>query len=162
MLLAIAVLAVPDDLATTSALTMPDVGLPILVAGAIGGYSYATWYDAIRKIGVARAMTLNITYAMWGILFAWMIQQTSASPFAVAGCIVVVAGACLTMLSGRQQPGANPPGSAGVPGGRQSRRSRADLQRRPLRRPVDSHLPHDLRGAGAVKLQATSVSGVHS
>jgi hypothetical protein len=41
-------------------------------------------------------------------------------------------------------------------------RSRADLQRRRLRRPVDSHLPHDLRGAGAVKLQATSVSGVHS
>jgi drug/metabolite transporter (DMT)-like permease len=109
VLLAIAVLAVPDGLATTSALTMPDVGLPILVAGAIGGYSYATWYRAIRKIGVARAMTLNITYAMWGILLAWMIQQTSASPFAVAGCIVVVAGTCLTILSGRQRPGAHPP-----------------------------------------------------
>ena len=103
------VLAVPDGLATTSALTMPDVGLTILVAGAIGGYSYATWYRAISKIGVARAMTLNITYAMWGILLAWMIQQTSASPFALAGCVVVVGGACLTILSGRQQPGAHPP-----------------------------------------------------
>jgi drug/metabolite transporter (DMT)-like permease len=108
VLLVIAVLAVPDGLATTSALAVPDVGLLILVAGAIGGYSYATWYRAIRKIGVARAMTLNITYAMWGILLAWLIQQASASPFAVAGCIVVVAGAGLTILSGRQSPGAHP------------------------------------------------------
>jgi hypothetical protein len=87
---------------------MSDVGLLILIAGAIGGYSYATWYRAIRKIGVAEAMTLNITYAMWGILLAWMIQQASASPSAVAGCIVVVAGAGLTILSGRQQPSAHP------------------------------------------------------
>ena len=87
---------------------MSNVSLLILIAGAIGGYSYATWYRAIRKIGVAKAMTLNITYAMWGILLAWMIQQASASPSAVAGCIVVVAGAGLTILSGRQQPSAHP------------------------------------------------------
>ena len=106
VLLAIAVLAVPDGITTMWALRMSDVGLLILIAGAIGGYSYATWYRAIRKIGVAKAMTLNITYAMWGILLAWMIQQASASPSAVAGCIVVVAGAALTILSGRQQPSA--------------------------------------------------------
>ena len=108
VLLAIAVLAVPDGITTMWALRMSDVGLLILIAGAIGGYSYATWYRAIRKIGVAEAMTLNITYAMWGILLAWMIQQASASPSAVAGCIVVVAGAGLTILSGRQQPSAHP------------------------------------------------------
>ena len=108
VLLAIAVLAVPDGITTMWALRMSDVSLLILIAGAIGGYSYATWYRAIRKIGVAKAMTLNITYAMWGILLAWMIQQASASPSAVAGCIVVVAGAGLTILSGRQQPSAHP------------------------------------------------------
>src|SRR3954451_11525409 len=104
VLLAIAVVAVPDGFDTTSVLTMPDVGLIVLVAGAIGGCSYATWYRAIRKIGVAKAMTLNITYAMWGILLAWMLQQASASPLAVVGCVVVVAGAGLTLLSGRPQP----------------------------------------------------------
>ena len=87
VLLAVAVLAVPDGITTMWALRMSDVGLLILIAGAIGGYSYATWYRAIRKIGVAKAMTLNITYAMWGILLAWMIQQANASPSAVAGCI---------------------------------------------------------------------------
>jgi drug/metabolite transporter (DMT)-like permease len=104
VLLAIAVVAVPDGFATTTVLTVPDVGLIILVAGAIGGCSYATWYRAIRKIGVAKAMTLNITYAMWGILLTWMLQQASASPLAVVGCVVVVTGAGLTLLSGRRQP----------------------------------------------------------
>jgi drug/metabolite transporter (DMT)-like permease len=102
VLFAIAVVAVPGGPATASALTRPDIGSIILVAGAIGGYSYAVWYRAMRKIGVAEAMTLNITYAMWGILFGWLIAQTSAGPFALIGCVVVVAGACLTILSGRR------------------------------------------------------------
>jgi uncharacterized membrane protein len=114
VLLVIAVLVVPDGLATTSALAVPDVGLLILVAGAIGGYSYATWYRAIRKIGVARAMTLNITYAMWGILLAWIIQQASASPFAVAGCIVVVASRTDDPLRSTTAGRPPPVGSAGV------------------------------------------------
>jgi drug/metabolite transporter (DMT)-like permease len=104
-LFAIAVVVVPGGPSAATALAQPDIGSIILVAGAIGGYSYAVWYRAMRKIGVAKAMTLNITYAMWGILFAWVIERTSSSPFALAGCIVVVAGACLTILSGRRQSG---------------------------------------------------------
>jgi hypothetical protein len=38
--------------------------VPIVGAGVIGGYSYVVWYRSIRKIGVARAMALNISYVM--------------------------------------------------------------------------------------------------
>jgi drug/metabolite transporter (DMT)-like permease len=107
-LFAIAVVALPDGPSAVSALTQSGIGSTVLVAGAIGGYSYAVWYRAMRKIGVAKAMTLNITYALWGIIFAWVIERTTSSPFALTGCIVVVAGACLTILSGRREPGTHP------------------------------------------------------
>jgi drug/metabolite transporter (DMT)-like permease len=99
------VLVVPGGAASVG-LVVGDAGLlvPILVAGGIGGYSYVIWYSSIRRIGVARAMALNISYAMWGALFAWALLRAPLEPPAIAGCVVVTAGAVLTILSGR--PGA--------------------------------------------------------
>jgi drug/metabolite transporter (DMT)-like permease len=97
----VAVLVVPGGLAATGRV-VGDSGLlvPIVVAGAVGGYSYAVWYRAIRKVGVARAMALNISYAMWGVLFAWGLQRTGGTLLAITGCAVVTAGAVLTIMSG--------------------------------------------------------------
>ena len=83
-----------------------DTGLavPIVVAGMVGGYSYAIWYRSIRKIGVAPAMALNISYAMWGALFAWSLYHTPVTLLAISGCAVVTAGAVVTILSGRHRP----------------------------------------------------------
>ncbi len=77
--------------------------MPIAVAGVVGAYSYVAWYRSIRKIGAARAMALNISYAMWGVLFAWGLQRSGVTPLAITGCVVVTAGAILTILSGRQR-----------------------------------------------------------
>lgn len=82
-----------------------------LVAGFIGGYSWAIWYRAVRKIGVAKAMALNITYAMWGILLAWLFTHTATSPLVVTGCVVVSVGAAMVIMSGGQQAG----GQSGEP-----------------------------------------------
>ena len=49
--------------------------VPIVCAGMIAAYSYVVWYRSIRKIGVARAMALNISYAMWGAVFAWSLPM---------------------------------------------------------------------------------------
>jgi hypothetical protein len=49
VLRALAFLAVPDGITTLWTLRTSDVGLLILIAAAIGGYSYATWYRAIRR-----------------------------------------------------------------------------------------------------------------
>jgi len=100
MLFVMALLAVPHGVTTavTVVLTL-DLYLPIIVAGFIGGYSFAVWYHSIRKIGVARAMALNITYAMWGTFFAWAFQHSRTSLLAVTGCVVVTIGATLTIMS---------------------------------------------------------------
>jgi drug/metabolite transporter (DMT)-like permease len=97
------VLAVPGAVTAVGGI-VADTWLIVLIAGAgaIGGYSYAIWYRSIRKIGVARAMALNISYAMWGVLFAWIVLHAPPAPLAIAGCVVVSAGAVLTILSGRR------------------------------------------------------------
>jgi drug/metabolite transporter (DMT)-like permease len=98
----IVLLAVPGGIATAGSV-MANTGLivPIVCAGMIGGYSYAIWYRSIRKIGVARAMALNISYAVWGAVFAWSLLGDSLTLLAIAGCAVVSAGAVLTIFSGR-------------------------------------------------------------
>jgi len=96
------VLVVPGAVATVGQV-VADAGLTVLIAGAgvIGGYSYVVWYRSIRAIGVAPAMALNISYAMWGVLFAWIALSAPPEPLAVIGCVAVSAGAVLTILSGR-------------------------------------------------------------
>ncbi len=102
-LLAVAALAVPGGLSAFVKVALTrDLYLPIIVAGIIGGISYTVWYHAMRKIGVARAMALNITYAMWGILFAYALQQARVSLLAVTGCLIVSVGAAITILSGER------------------------------------------------------------
>jgi drug/metabolite transporter (DMT)-like permease len=98
----IVLLAVPDGIATAgSILASTGLIVPIVCAGMIGGYSYAIWYRSIRKIGVARAMALNISYAMWGAVFAWSLGHAPLTLLAITGCAVVTAGAVMTILSGR-------------------------------------------------------------
>jgi drug/metabolite transporter (DMT)-like permease len=98
-------LAVPGATAAVGTV-IADSGLvlPIVGAGMVGGYSYAVWYRSIRRIGVAPAMALNISYAMWGALFAWSLRQTPMTLLAVGGCVGVTAGAVVTILSGGHEP----------------------------------------------------------
>jgi drug/metabolite transporter (DMT)-like permease len=97
-------LVIPGGIATVVGV-MANAGLivPIVCAGMIAGYSYVVWYRSIRKIGVARAMALNISYAMWGVVFAWSLHHAPPTLFALTGCVVVTAGAVLTILSGRDE-----------------------------------------------------------
>jgi drug/metabolite transporter (DMT)-like permease len=98
-------LVVPEGIETVGRV-IADACLivPVVIAGMIGGYSYVIWYRSIRKIGVARAMALNISYAMWGALFAWSLDRESPTLLALTGCAVVTAGAVMTVLSGRDDP----------------------------------------------------------
>jgi drug/metabolite transporter (DMT)-like permease len=95
----------------------------VVCAGVIGGYSYAIWYRSIRTIGVARAMALNISYALWGAFLAWSVRDAPPTLLAVTGCAVVTSGAVLTILSGRFGPADAPatsvdppPAAAAAPG----------------------------------------------
>jgi drug/metabolite transporter (DMT)-like permease len=103
ILLAAALAFLPAGISTVrTAVLTPGVDAPIIAAGLVGGCSYLAWYRSIRKIGAARAMALNITYAMWGILFAWVFANETTGPLTIAGCVVVTVGAMLTIISGKQ------------------------------------------------------------
>jgi hypothetical protein len=97
-------LVIPRGIATFGSV-MANAGLivPIVCAGMIAGYSYVMWYRSIREIGVARAMALNISYAMWGAVLAWSLRHAPLTLLALTGCAVVTAGAVLTILSGRDE-----------------------------------------------------------
>jgi drug/metabolite transporter (DMT)-like permease len=97
-------LVIPGGIGTVGSV-MASTGLivPIVCAGMIAGYSYVAWYRSIREIGVARAMALNISYAMWGAVFAWSLRHAPLTLLALTGCVVVTAGAVLTILSGRDE-----------------------------------------------------------
>jgi drug/metabolite transporter (DMT)-like permease len=104
LMFVVAVALVPAGVSTTLTVAHThDVYLPIVVAGVVGGYSFAIWYRSIRKIGVAKAMALNITYALWGVLLAAALHRATPNMLAVAGCAIVTIGATTTILADRRQ-----------------------------------------------------------
>ena len=97
-------LVIPRGIATVgSVMAIAGLIVPIACAGVIAAYSYVVWYRSIREIGVARAMALNISYALWGAVFAWIVRDAPLTLLAFTGCAVVTAGAVLTILSGRDE-----------------------------------------------------------
>src|SRR5919198_1749022 len=104
LMFAVAVALVPAGVTTTLTVAHThDVYLPIVVAGLIGGYPLAIWYRSVRKIGLAKAMALNITYAMWGVLFAAALHRATPGMLAVAGSAIVTIGATTTIMADRRQ-----------------------------------------------------------
>jgi drug/metabolite transporter (DMT)-like permease len=94
-------LVVPGSAAAArTVMAHADLALPVVGAGMVGAWSYVLWYRSIRTIGVARASALNISYAMWGALFAWSVYGTPLALLAIGGCVLVTAGAVVTILSG--------------------------------------------------------------
>ncbi|MCG8617890.1 MAG: DMT family transporter [Desulfobacterales bacterium] len=88
----------------------PDIGklLPIMaMAGLAGGMTMLCWYKAFVTTGVSRAMTFNITYALWSIVWSLLfsalgIIEYSISPELVIGAVVVTAGAILVVANPKE------------------------------------------------------------
>jgi hypothetical protein len=62
-------------------------------------------------------MALNISYAMWGALFAWSLHPAPVTLLAIGGCAVVTTGAVVTILSGNQEPPGDRRPAAAPPAG---------------------------------------------
>ena len=78
-------LVIPGGIATVgSVMAIAGLIVPIACAGVIAAYSYVVWYRSIREIGVARAMALNISYAMWGAVLA--LDTARCAPDAARAC----------------------------------------------------------------------------
>lgn len=69
---------------------------PILALAALSAtVSYLFYYKALHKVGAAKAMSLNITYTAWAILFSVIILKDFSiiNPLTlVCACVVVICG----------------------------------------------------------------------
>jgi drug/metabolite transporter (DMT)-like permease len=70
--------------------------LALLAIGALAcATSYLTWYAANSRVGVATGMTLNVTYVLWGVVFAVIIIGQVLTAQVVIGAIAIMGGAVL-------------------------------------------------------------------
>jgi len=74
----------------------------IAFAGFCGGFSYVYWYRALNMTGVARAMALNVTYALWGVLFGALFTELEPSIYLIGGAIAIAVGAILVSANPRE------------------------------------------------------------
>jgi drug/metabolite transporter (DMT)-like permease len=72
------------------------------LAGFFGGFSYVYWYRALNMTGVARAMALNVTYALWGVLFGALFTPLELTTWLVLGAASIAVGAILVSANPRE------------------------------------------------------------
>ncbi|MDR0356333.1 MAG: DMT family transporter [Deltaproteobacteria bacterium] len=71
-------------------------------AGLLGGFSYVYWYRALNMTGVARAMALNVTYALWGVLFGALFTTLTPTVYLWLGAAAIALGAILVSANPRE------------------------------------------------------------
>jgi drug/metabolite transporter (DMT)-like permease len=77
-------------------------GIPVLwlaLSGAAAGVSFILWYKTNSTVGTAIGMSLNITYAFWGVLLSIIFLHQAMTPTIVFGSIIIIAGAILVTMN---------------------------------------------------------------
>lgn len=73
-----------------------------LAAGCFGGVSYWAWYEAMRCLGMARGVALNITYAAWSVLWGMLgLCAPLEGMLPLVGAALVLVGGLLAAFSER-------------------------------------------------------------
>ncbi|MGT2778719.1 DMT family transporter [Streptococcus intermedius] len=74
-------------------LASPFLVLMLVVSGTLVGFSYMEWYRSNAMIGTAIGMSLNITYAFWGVLLSILFLGQPITTTIIVGSIVIIVGA---------------------------------------------------------------------
>lgn len=67
----------------------------LVLSGFSAAVSYLLWYKANASIGCAMGMSLNVTYALWGVLLSVLFLGTSLTLGMMVGCVLIVIGAMI-------------------------------------------------------------------
>ncbi|MDR0621829.1 MAG: DMT family transporter [Deltaproteobacteria bacterium] len=86
---------------TIAAFKTPVV-LVAALAGLFGGTSYILWYRALNSTGVARAMALNICYALWSVIMGVLLTDQELTRQSLMGAATIVVGALLVVANPRE------------------------------------------------------------
>ncbi|RKD35121.1 DMT family transporter [Lacrimispora algidixylanolytica] len=79
-----------------------SAGVPVIwlaVAGLSAAVSFVCWYKSNSTVGCAVGMSLNVTYAFWGVFFCILFLGQAITPTIVIGSIVIVLGAILVTMN---------------------------------------------------------------
>lgn len=77
-------------------------GMPMFIlalSGLSAAISFLCWYKANAMVGCAIGMSLNVTYAFWGIFFCVLFLGEVLTPTIVAGSVVIVIGAIIVTMN---------------------------------------------------------------
>ena len=74
----------------------------VALAGLAGGLSYLAWYRTINMTGVARGMAFNITYALWGVFFGWLLTDLQITPTLIVGALIIFIGTVLVTANPKE------------------------------------------------------------
>ncbi|MBB5144192.1 DMT family transporter [Desulfovibrio intestinalis] len=92
------------------------LGSPALIffalAGFIGCLSYRCWYAGMNMTGVSRAMALNVTYALWGVLFSALFTEVTITTNLVLGALGIFTGIILVVGNPREMVNLRTPAMA--------------------------------------------------
>lgn len=69
----------------------------VICAGIVGSLSYNCWYKAMNTTGVSRAMAINITYALWGVILSAVFLDVEITINLMIGALVIFSGMVLVI-----------------------------------------------------------------
>lgn len=79
-----------------------SAGIPalwLILSGLSAAVSFVCWYKANSMVGCAIGMSLNVTYAFWGVLFCVLFLGQTLTPTIVLGSVVIVLGAIVVTMN---------------------------------------------------------------
>lgn len=82
--------------------TTLGAGTPVLwliASGLTAGFSFVAWYKANAQVGVAVGMSLNVTYAFWGVMFSILFLGQEMTTNIIIGSFVIIIGAILVTMN---------------------------------------------------------------
>lgn len=77
---------------------LPALSL-LALTGLIGMSSFLAWYIAIDTIGPAKALGLNVTYSVWGVVLSALFLDQKPTLWVLFGSLIVLLGVCYSTLS---------------------------------------------------------------
>lgn len=84
-----------QGIGTTLTISLSWASVVILITALFGTTSYVCYYKAIHAIGATKAMSLNITYSAWAILFGMILLGQALSFKSIMCSLVIMIGSIL-------------------------------------------------------------------
>lgn len=83
----------------TSTVTSVSPMIWLILSGLSAAVSFLTWYKSNSTVGCAIGMSLNVTYALWGVVLSVLFLGTVMTPTMLIGSVVIVVGAVLVTMN---------------------------------------------------------------